>query len=393
MRIILFTGKGGVGKTSVAAATALRSAQLGYKTIVMSTDAAHSLGDSFDIPVGSKPVKIINNLDAQEIDVYAELNANWGEIQEFIKDFLSRRGFDNLVAEELAIFPGMEELFSLVRIKNYYEEKAYDVVIIDCAPTGGTIQMLSFPDIARWYIRKIFPIQRNVAKLARPVAKSVANIYLPPDKVFASIKRLYTTIEGMREILTNKDQTSIRLVVNPEKMVIKEAQRAYTYLNLFNFLVEAIIVNRVLPKEVNESYFNSWQQIQQTHLQEIKASFEPLPILKVKLFEEEVIGIEGLSQMADELYKNSDPIKLLYKDKPIKIIQRNGNYLLSIKLPFVNKKNLDMWVVGEELIIKADNYRRNIILPRTLAKLNLQEAKFEKEKLLIKFKKEEVRNG
>jgi arsenite-transporting ATPase len=393
VRIILFTGKGGVGKTSIAAATALRSAQLGYKTIVMSTDAAHSLGDSFDIPVGSKPVKITNNLDAQEIDVYAELNANWGQIQEFIKDFLSRRGFDNLVAEELAIFPGMEELFSLVRIKNYYEKESYDVVIVDCAPTGGTIQMLSFPDIAKWYIRKIFPIQRNVARVARPVAKSVANIQLPTDEVFASIKKLYTTIEGMREILTNKRQASIRLVLNPEKMVIKEAQRAYTYLNLFDFLVDAIIVNRVLPEEVNDSYFDRWQLVQQTHLQEIKTSFEPLPILKVKLFEEEVIGIEGLSQMADELYKDSDPIKLLYKDKPIKITQRNGNYLLSIKLPFVSKKNLNMWVHGEELIIKADNYKRNVVLPRTLAKLNLEEAKFEKEKLLINFKKEGVRNG
>ena len=264
VRIILFTGKGGVGKTTIAAATAYRCAELGYKTLIYSTDAAHSLSDSFNKEIGRKRIAITHNLYAQEIDVNEELKKNWGPIKDFIKQFLKHRGLDNVIADELAVFPGMEEIFSMLELKERYVEGLFEVIIIDCAPTGETLRLLAGPDIAKWYMEKIFNIERTVFKAVRPMARHFVDLPLPGDDVFESMESLYKNLVGIKEVLTDREVSSIRIVLNPEKMVIKESQRAYTFLNLFGYMVDAVIANRVLPAEVKDPYYGEWKKIQKT---------------------------------------------------------------------------------------------------------------------------------
>ncbi|MFH1625285.1 MAG: TRC40/GET3/ArsA family transport-energizing ATPase [Pseudomonadota bacterium] len=385
MRIILFTGKGGVGKTTISAATAVKCAKLGYKTLVISTDAAHSLADSFDMNVGNDPTYLAENLYGEEIDVNYEIARNWGPIQGFIEEFLRYRGFGNIIAEELSVFPGMEEAFSLLRLKDFYVKNEYDVVVIDCAPTGDTFRLLAFPDIAKWYMEKIFNIERTVFKAVRPVAKHFVEMPLPSDSVFESMEGLYKNLMGMKELLTDPEISSIRLVINPEKMVIKESQRAYTFLNLFGFSVDAIIANRLLSEEVRDPFYSKWKEIQKVHMREAKESFRPLPILTATLLDQEVTGLELLSKTADDLYKRGNPTKIFYKEKPIDITESNGSYYLSVKLPFTAKENMEMWTKGDELVIKVNNYKRNILLPRILASLKVMDAKTEGGRLKIRF--------
>ena len=385
MRIILFTGKGGVGKTTISAATAIKCAKLGYKTIVISTDSAHSLADSFDMEIGNQPTFITDNLYGEEIDVNYEIKKNWGPIQGFIQEFLRYRGFENIIAEELSVFPGMEEVFSLLQLKDFYVKKEYDVIIIDCAPTGDTFRLLAFPDIAKWYMEKIFNIERTVFKAVRPVARHLVEMPLPSDSVFESMEGLYKNLIGMKELLTDPEISSIRLIVNPEKMVIKESQRAYTFFNLFGFSVDAIIVNRILSKDITDPFYTKWKEIQKVHLQEVRESFRPLPMLTSELLDQEIIGLELLSDIADALYKRGNPTKIFYKDKPIEITESNGSYCLSVKLPFTTKENIEMWTKGNELVINIKNYKRNILLPRVLASSKLLDAKMEEGRLKIRF--------
>lgn len=385
MRIILFTGKGGVGKTSIAAATAYRCAEMGYKTIIYSTDAAHSLSDSFNKEIGKKRVTISRNLYAQEIDVNEEIKRNWGPIKDFIQSFLKHRGFNDVIADELAIFPGMEEVFSMLELKERYVEGFFDVMIIDCAPTGETLRLLASPDIAKWYMEKIFNIERTVFKAVRPMARHFVDIPLPGDDVFSSMENLYKNLIGMKDVLTDREVTSIRIVLNPEKMVIKESQRAYTFLNLFGYMVDAVIANRLLPKEVKDPYYSEWKKIQKTYMREIKSYFHPLPVLSSKLWNREVIGLALLAKMADELYGDDDPSQIYYKGKPIEITSSDGNYYLFLRLPFASKKDLDMWVKGDELIIQYKNFKRNIALPRALASKELRGVELKDKILKVKF--------
>jgi len=262
MRIIIVTGKGGVGKTSIAAATALRASKMGLKTLVMSTDSAHSLTDCFDLQLTAEPVPICDNLYGQEVDARNELLKNWGNIKKFVSSTLESRGVDNIVAEELSVFPGMEELFSLLLVKRYYWEGFYDLIILDCAPTDSTIRLLSFPDVLNWYLKKIFPIQRQVVKIARPVTRKALGFSLPGEGVFEDIRSFVLALDGIKDLLTDGRITTVRFVVNLEKMVIREAQRAYTYMNLFGYLVDAIFVNRVLPDEMGDPYMKRWKEIQ-----------------------------------------------------------------------------------------------------------------------------------
>jgi arsenite-transporting ATPase len=376
MRIILFTGKGGVGKTSIAAATALRCAELGYKTMIYSTDAAHSLSDSLDTEIGDTRVAVAQNLYAQEIDVTAEIKKNWGPIKIFIEKFLKHRGFDNVIAEELAVFPGMEEVFSLLELKERFVEGFFDVMVIDCAPTGETLRLLAGPDIAKWYMERFFNLERSVFKAVRPVAKHFVDIPLPGEDVFECVEGLYKNLIGIKEVLTDRQVSSIRIVLNPEKMVIKEAQRAYTFLHLFGYMVDAVIANRLVPPEVQDPYYEQWKHIQSTYMEEIKSSFHPLPVLSSKLWCTEVVGLSVLSQMAHEIYGASDPSQMFCTEQPIKITGANSSYVLSLQLPFADKKDLEMWVKAGELIIQYKNFKRNIALPRALASLHLQGADF-----------------
>lgn len=385
MRIILFTGKGGVGKTTLSAATALLCAKRGYKTLVISTDAAHSLSDSFEIQLTNTPIKIASRLYGQEINALEEIEKKWGEIRSYLTAFFASQGIDSLEAEELSVFPGMEELFSLMEIRNYNQTSEYEVIIVDCAPTGDTLRLLSAPEITGWYLKHIFPIQRTAAKAVRPVANRILPFPFPQDNIFEAMKKLTTQLAEMKEILEDSQKTSIRLIVNPEKMVIKEAQRAFTFFNLFGYAVDSVIVNRIIPTQVEDPYFREWKKIQENYLQMIEEIFSPLPIFSLRLFSQEIVGIALLQKIAECVYGEKDPAQIFFSQKPINIEKTDSGYLLSLHLPFVEKKELDLYQNGEELFIRVGNFKRNILLPRILLNYSIKGAKLEKEELRIRF--------
>lgn len=385
MRIILYTGKGGVGKTSVAAATALRAARLGYKTLAMSTDAAHSLGDSFDRPLGGEIVPIVDNLWGQEIDVFHETETHWGTLENYIKILMAWRGIDEVLAEEMAILPGMEELAGLVHLINYHQQAEYDVIVVDCAPTGETLRLLSFPDVTRWWLHRIFPIQRTAARIARPVLKRVTDLPFPEDEVFEALKELFKKLDRMREILTDAATCSVRLVLNPEKMVIKESQRTFTYLNLYGYATDLVICNRLIPQDVTDAYFSNWKDSQERYYALVEEAFSPLPILKAPLMEQEVVGMAMLERFADALYGDSDPTRVYFEGQRQDIRQEDGDYVLTLMLPFSRKEDIQLSQVGDELIVHVGNQKRNIILPRALAGLASEGAKLEGDRLTIRF--------
>lgn len=386
MRIILYTGKGGVGKTSVAAATALRSARLGHRTLVMSTDAAHSLADCLDLPLGAEPTSITENLWGQELDIYRTIDAHWKIIQGWLEVVMAWRGIDEVLAEEMAVLPGMDELAGLLYLSNYFETEEYDVVIVDCAPTGETLRLLSFPDVLHWWLHRIFPIQRATARIVRPVITRITDLPMPSDEVFAAVKDLLAGLEDMRDILTDAEISSVRLVVNPERMVIKEAQRTYTYLNLYGYASDAVICNRLLPENLSDSYFEAWKETQERYYAMVEEGFSPLPIIKGPLMEQEVVGLKMLERFARALYGRSDPTGILYKGQARQIRQEDGAYLLTLDLPFTSKEQISLSQVGDELIVHVGAYRRNLILPRALIGLESERAKLEGNTLTIRFR-------
>jgi arsenite-transporting ATPase len=386
MRTILFTGKGGVGKTTLAAATALRSARRGYRTLIISTDAAHSLSDSFEVDLENTPKKIIPNLFGQEVNALEEIERKWGEIKTYLMALFASQGVDTIEAEELSVFPGMEELFSLMEIRRYNQTSDYDVIIVDCAPTGDTLRLLSAPEITGWYLKHIFPIQRTAAKAVRPVANRILPFPFPEDSVFETMKKLTSQLAEMKEILEDNQKTSIRLVINAEKMVIKEAQRAYTFFSLFGYGVDLIIVNRLLPPSVEDPYFAKWKNIQETYMHQIEESFSPVPILTAELYSQEIVGMTLLEKMAESVYHEADPARLFFAQKPIRIEKEDGKFVLSLHLPFAEKADLDLTQKGEELFIRVGAIKRNILLPRILLNHSVQQAKFVNENLKITFR-------
>ncbi len=386
---MLFTGKGGVGKTTVAAATALRAARKGLRTLVTSTDPAHSLADSFGVPLADESTEITPNLWAEQIDAQARLEANYRDIQEHVVSLLNWMGVDSVEAEELSVIPGLDEIFSLTDMRLHAASGKYDVLIVDCAPTAETLRLLSLPEVMNWYIERIFPIQRSVTKTIRPMLTKMTSMPIPDDRIFAAVGRLHRNLESVRKLLTDEKNASVRLVVNPEKMVIAEARRTYTYLSLFGYRVDAVIANRIIPDEVTDSYFRKWKEIHAEHLETIEESFAPVPILRAKLFEQEMVGFELLERMGEEVYGDQDGTAIMYVDNPIVVKKRGSFYVLSMHLPFAERGNLDIHRKGEELYIRVGSYKRNLILPQALQRLEVKQARFVDDGLEVRFAEKE----
>lgn len=384
-RIILYTGKGGVGKTTVAAATALQAAKKGNKVLVISTDAAHSLRDVFDQELGPEPVRVAKNVYAQEIDVYYSVDKYWGQLTSYIQSLFNWMEVDDILAEEFSVFPGMEEVASFLWVYNHYAENKYDVIVVDSAPTGETLKLLSLPDVARWWLVKVFPIERKVLKVVRPAVKVVSDMPLPEEETYNAIENLFSQLNSIHQVFSDPDITSIRLVLNLEKMVINETQRAYTYLNLYGYPVDSAIVNRVMPNDLDHPYFHQWKKFQKNYMKEVKQLFNALPIHEAPLHSKEVLGKESLLEFAQSLFSDQDPAQVFHKGKPYEIKKEGDTYCITMNLPFVSKEQVKLHQVGEELTIQIENQRRNIFLPKFLAKLSVENANLEDGVLKVTF--------
>lgn len=368
-RTILYTGKGGVGKTSVAAATARLCAARGERTVVLSTDPAHSLSDSLETPLGAEPTPAGPNLWGQEVQAQAEMERNWGRVSLWLSQLLVERGVLDIAAEELTVPPGMDELFSLLEIKRHHESGEFDVVVVDCAPTGETLRLLSFPEIARWWLEKVFPVERRLVSAARPLARSLLDIDLPGEEVLGEVNRLVRNLIAMNEILRDNDRASIRLVINADRMVINEAQRTFTYLNLYGYLTDAVVANRLFPSEVGSGYFGDWRRRQRDRLAEVERDFAPVPVLRARYFDEEVLGAEMLDRLAGELFEDRAPSDVLHSELAHEAGQdADGRTVMRIRVPFAERSEVSLKKVGSELVVGAGRERRTIILPGPLAR-------------------------
>jgi arsenite/tail-anchored protein-transporting ATPase len=390
MRVILMTGKGGVGKTSVAAATGLRCAELGHRTLVLSTDPAHSLADSFDVELGHEPIQIRPNLWGAELDALMELEGNWGAVKRYITQVLQARGLDGIQAEELAILPGMDEIFGLVRMKRHYDEGTYDVLIIDSAPTGTALRLLSLPEVGGWYMRKFYkPFQAmSVAlrPLVEPFFRPVAGFSLPNKEVMDAPYEFYEQIEALEKVLTDNTKTSVRLIMNPEKMVLKESLRAHAYLSLYNVSTDMVVANRIIPDHVTDPFFVRWKENQSVYRKEIHENFHPLPIKEVPLYSEEMCGLAALDRLKETLYPaGEDPSLVYYQENTLRVVQENGGYSLELYLPGIPKDQVVLTKSADELNIRIGNHRRNLVLPQALAALQPSGAKMEDDYLKIRF--------
>ncbi len=383
-RTILYTGKGGVGKTSVAAGTARRCAARGQRTLIVSTDPAHSLSESLGVELSAEPRQADELLWGQEVNAQEEMERHWSGVQEWLSELFMERGVDRISAEELTVPPGMDELFSLLRLQAHHDSGEWDTIIVDCAPTGETLRLLSFPDVARWWIEKVFPMERQILAAARPIARSLLDIPLPSQAVFADIQRLSQNLIAMNEILRDRERSTIRLVMNPDKMVIGEAMRTFTYLNLYGYLTDAVVVNRIFPSDVGD-YFAAWRQVQEGHLDLVRSAFGPVPALCAPYFEQEVVGPAMLDRLADALFEERDPAEVLYTAITQELVVSEEEARLRLALPFARKGDISLKKIGLELIVGVDGQRRTIMLPAAMAGFQPAGATFEEGALEVTF--------
>ncbi len=368
MRIILYLGKGGVGKTTIAAATALRSAELGFKTLVASTDIAHSLADSLDMPLGDKPLEVADNLWAQEISVVADIHNYWEVLQNFVSGVISVGGVDRIVADELSSFPGMDEIVSLLHIHKQATERNFDRVIIDAAPTGETIRLLTMPDTFRWYAGQVSRVEKGVVRMLAPFA---GRLLRAPAEVLDALYKLDESTAELRATLSDPEVASYRVVVIPEKMVMREAERAISYLGLFNYPVDSVIINRVLPEQPDAGEFmRRRREVQQKYIELIENNFSPLPLWFAPYYADEVFGLDALSRLARDCFAEQDPGQIFYKGILQEVVEgEEGRYLLRLRMPFVKSSDVRLKKRGDELFITIGNFKREMILPTVLAKM------------------------
>jgi len=390
MRVIIYTGKGGVGKTSVAAATALRSASLGHRTIVVSTDSAHSLSDSLEVPLSGKIERIRKNLDGLEVDIQLELETRWKEIQAYLSDFLASQGMDGVTAKEMAVFPGMELMSALFYVEEFHKSDSYDVVIIDTAPTADTLRLLSFPDIASWYFDHLFHMVRNVLKIARVTIGKMVSTPLPSDKFLEDLENLRERLRYVRDLLTDPEITSVRLVVNPEKMVITETQRAYTYLCMYGYTVESLVINRIIPEGLSDVYFDGKLKEQKEHLDTIESIFAPLKTFKASLMPREVLGGKSLESLAIQLFGDDDPTQVYSVESPMRVYEEDGASVFAIKMPFVMDQKLELYTRKDVLTLQLGAFKKSIVLPYALTNKEILGADLDGPWLKVRFEGEEI---
>jgi arsenite-transporting ATPase len=383
-RTILYTGKGGVGKTSVAACTARACAADGMRTLIISTDPAHSLSESLGAELGAEPRPADDGLWGQEINAQEEMEHHWSGVQDWLGELFMERGLDRISAEELTVPPGMDELFSLLRLRAAEESGEWEAIVVDCAPTGETLRLLSFPDVARWWIEKVFPLEGQLLAAARPLARSLLDIPLPTSAVFADIQRLSENLIAMNEILRDRERCTIRLVMSPDKMVIGEAMRTFTYLNLYGYLTDAVVVNRVFPSNVGD-YFAGWRRVQEEHLELVRAAFAPVPVLCAPYFDQEVLGAEMLARLAAAVFADHDPSAVLHDTITQQLTVSNGRAQLRLALPLARKGNITLKKIGLELIVGVNGQKRTIALPSALAGYEPRAATFEEGALEVTF--------
>ncbi len=386
MRTILFTGKGGVGKTTLSAATALRSAELGYHTLVISTDIAHSLADALDLTLSNEPQAVgVGPLFAAELDTGEELERYWGAIKRRIAEALRKQGVQAPIAGELAILPGLDELLALVRIKKYYDEGNYDVLIIDSAPTGAAMRLLGAPDLQRWYATHLAGLSSRLMRLVAPSLQKAIKLPFGEALIESQIRDLFDEVKELREILTDSTRTSVRLVLNPDHLSVQETQRAFTYMSLFGLSVDALFVNRILPDQVQDPFFEHWKAEQSVHIETVEEVFGPLPVFQVSLMRREVVGIEALSNLAHELYAEVDPVETLSEEQPLRFFMENGQYMLALRLAGVSAGTIDMEKDGDQLHVRLGRFRRTLVLPQVLAGLDPVWARIEGPELQVAF--------
>ena len=383
-RILLYTGKGGVGKTSIAAATALACAERGYRTVVLSTDIAHSLADAFARDLGPTPTLIEPNLWGQESDVFFNVSRYWGRIQEYAASVLRWRGLDEVLAAEMTILPGMDEVGSLLWIAEHHDSGEYDVIVVDAAPTGETLRLLSLPEAARWWMEKVEPIGRRISKLTGPMIQRLVGIPMPGDDVFDAGEDLFLRLEHMRELLADADKTSVRVVLTLEQVVIKEAQRSFTYFHLYGYPTDLVVTNRVLPERAWE-YFRGWYEAQQRYAPLVERTFAPIPIMSAPYFDHEVVGTDALAELAAAVYGDRDPTEFFYRGRPYHVMKEGDEYLLTIELPFASRDQISLSRHADELVVDLGTWRRTLVLPRALVDAPTRGAKFMNHTLQIRF--------
>jgi arsenite/tail-anchored protein-transporting ATPase len=386
-RTILYTGKGGVGKTSVAAATARRCAAAGLRTVVLSTDPAHSLSDSLEADLGGEPREIAPRLFGQEVQAQEEMERHWEAASGWLGDLLAGRGVDPISAEELAVPPGMDELFSLLQIKRHHESGDFDAIVVDCAPTGETLRLLSFPEVCTWWLEKVFPFRGHLMAAARPLARSLLDVSLPDEAVFDEAERLVRNLVAMNEILRDRSRTSIRLVMNPDRMVVRESMRTFTYLSLYGYLTDAVVVNRLLPSDVDDGYFGDWRQTQLEQMDLVRSGFAPVPILTAPHLPREVIGAEMLDRLGDELFDGHTAHDLLHSEMARELISENGRATLRLPLPFAQREDIDLKKIGLEVIVRVAGQKRIVMLPAALSGYETSGARFRDGALEVTFEK------
>lgn len=394
MRIILYLGKGGVGKTTIAAASALRSAQLGYRTLVVSTDIAHSLADSLDVTLTGDPVEVAPNLFAQEINVLEEIRQHWGEMQDYVGSLLQRQGMSKPIAEEMAIIPGMEEVVSLLHIHKQALEGRFDRVIVDAAPTGETMRLLTMPESFQWYVGRLSGWGDTTTRIATGLLRK----FMPDKDPFAGLNNLVIGVKALQKVLLDPTTTSYRVVLNPEKMVVKEGARAVTYLSLYGYPVDAVVVNRILPGIVSDGvgnarltqpsddpYLRHLQEIQTRYLADIEREFHPLPILRSAWFDREMVGVDKLELLAASLFAESDPGQIFFVGQTQQILEEGNDYVLKLPLPHVELNKVKLTKRGDELFISIGNFKRELLLPAVLAHRNAGGAVFADGILQVRF--------